>query len=488
MSHDLIIIGAGFSGIGLGLKLLKKGRRNFVILDQAKQVGGTWWVNRYPGCACDVQSHLYSLSFAPNPDWSRHFSPRAEIQAYLQRCVTEGGLEGHLRLGTRVVKARWRHSRQQWEVTDEHGKVRHCRVLVPAIGGLSRPKWPDIAGLDEFSGQVIHSQQWPDRLDLSGKCVAVIGSGASAIQFVPRIAAEVGRLDLYQRTPQWILPKPDRPIGPIRRSLYRHFPPARLLIRLSLYLLLESRLPAFNRFTWLSAFHRRKAMALLNRQVPDPGLREQLTPDYAMGCKRVLMSNDFYPAIVRRNAELVTAAIDRISKTGIIDAQGHSRDTDLIILATGFRATDPVPEGLIIGRDNRDLAKQWQAGPSAYKGTTVHGFPNLFMMLGPNTALGHNSVLLMIESQFNYLLDALRFLDESGAASVEISRQAEDRWNRELTDRLEYTVWNQGGCSSWYLHARSGRNTTLWPDFVHRFRRLTRRFDPDAYQVNTRAP
>jgi len=485
LSRDLIIIGAGFSGIGLGLKLLEKGQRNFLILDQAEQVGGTWWVNRYPGCACDVQSHLYSLSFAPNPDWSRHFSPRAEIQAYLQRCVAEGGLQSHLRLGTRVVSTRWRQSRQEWEVTDEHGKVRYCRVLVPAIGGLSRPKWPDIPGLEEFSGPVIHSQQWPDRLDLSGKRVAVIGSGASAIQFVPRIVDEVRQLDLYQRTPQWILPKPDRPIGPVRRAIYRHFPPARLLVRFSLYLLLESRLPAFNRFPWLSAFHRHKARRWLRRQVADPNLRERLKPQYAMGCKRVLMSNDFYPALTRKHVCLVTVPIRNISSTGIVDRDGRHRDADLIILATGFKATDPVPEGLIIGRDGRDLATQWRTGPAAYKGTTVHGFPNLFMLLGPNTALGHNSVLLMIESQFKYLLDALDHLEKGGMKSLEVSLESQQAWNRDLDQRLEGTVWNQGGCASWYLHPASGRNTTLWPDFTYRFRKSVRNFDPEAYTFHT---
>lgn len=464
------------------------GRRDFVILDQAEQVGGTWWVNRYPGCACDVQSHLYSLSFAPNPDWSRHFSPREEIRSYLQRCVVDSGLQDHLRLNTRVIEARWKPSQQRWEVADQYGNVRHSRVLVPAIGGLSRPRWPDIDGLDSFSGSVMHSQQWPDRLDLAGKRVAVIGCGASAIQFVPRIAEKVSRLDLYQRTAQWILPKPDRPIGPMRRAVYRYFPPARLLVRFSLFLLLESRLPAFNRFTWLSGLHRRRARRFLRRQVPDPDMRSQLTPDYAMGCKRVLMSNDFYPTLNREHVELVTTPISRVLPTGIVDSQNCHRPADLIILATGFRATDPVPEGLITGADERDLAKVWRSGPTAYKGTTVNGFPNLFMLLGPNTALGHNSVLLMIEAQFNYLLDALDYMDRHGVTSIEISRDSQCDWNRHLRRRLQGTVWNQGGCASWYLHPESGRNTTLWPDFTLRFRRLTRHFDPEAYEIRTLPP
>jgi cation diffusion facilitator CzcD-associated flavoprotein CzcO len=434
-----------------------------------------------------VQSHLYSLSFAPNPDWSRHFSQRAEIQSYLQRCVDRSDLKKHLRLDTRVVQARWEASERRWAVIDQHGSIRRCRLLVPAIGGLSRPKWPDIEGLKDFSGLVAHSQQWPEQLDLKDKRVAVIGGGASAIQFVPRIAEQVSQLDLYQRTPQWILPKPDRPIGPLRRAVYRHFPPARLLVRFGLFLLLETRLPAFNRFPWLSAYHRRQARALLIRQVPDPDLRRQLTPDYAMGCKRVLMSNDFYPALMRDNVELVTTAIDRVSESGIIDCRGQHRKVDLILLATGFRATDPIPPGLIIGRDGHDLGRIWHEGPSAYKGTTVHGFPNLFMLLGPNTALGHNSVLLMIESQFNYLIKAFAFMERIDADAIEVSQSAQQDWNREMNRRLEGTVWNQGGCASWYLHTNSGRNTTLWPDFVHRFRRLTRKFDPGAYECHLRS-
>jgi cation diffusion facilitator CzcD-associated flavoprotein CzcO len=483
--HRIVIIGAGFSGIGLGIQLRQAGIEDFIIIEQAEAVGGTWWVNRYPGCACDVQSHLYSLSFAPKSDWTRHFAPRAEIQAYLANCVEKFGLKPHLRLATRVEQARWDANGQCWQVTDQHGRIRSARVLVPAIGGLSRPNWPRIKGLDSFSGPVIHSQQWPEDLDLKGKRVAVIGGGASAIQFVPKIQPDVTHLDFYQRTPQWILPKPDRPIGTRRQAMYRRFPPARLLFRLGLYLLLESRLPAFNRFPSLSWFHRRKAKAFLNRQVSDPTLRRTLMPDYAMGCKRVLMSNDFYPALSQPNVSLISESIQEVFPQGIVDRQGIRRNSDTIILATGFQATAPVPEGMILGQGGLDLARHWHEGPSAYKGCTVSGFPNLFMLLGPNTALGHNSVLLMIESQIHYVIEALRFMNDHEMVSMEVTEKAQQAWNLALDRKLGRTVWTQGGCASWYLHPQSNRNTTLWPDFTFRFRARTRRFDSESYRTQT---
>jgi len=479
-----MIIGAGFAGLGLAMRLKDGGDDDFLVLEQSDGVGGTWWVNRYPGCACDVQSHLYSLSFAPKPDWTRHFAPRAEIQRYLAACAQQSDLHSRIRLNTKVTEARWNESDGCWELTDQHGQRYRCQFLVTAIGGLSRPALPSIPGIDTFSGRVFHSQQWPETVDLSDRNVAVIGGGASAIQFVPEIAPKVAKLDLYQRTPQWILPKPDRPIPAWRQRLYRGFPPARLLTRLGLYLLLESRLPAFNRFPRLTAFHRRKALNFLARQIENPDLRRTLTPDYAMGCKRVLMSNDFYPALNRDNVELISGAVARITPNGVIDRHGIERRADTLILATGFQATNPIPEGMIIGRDQRDLGVEWRDGPSAYKGTCVHGFPNLFMLLGPNTALGHNSVLLMIEAQINYLLDMLQS-QRRASTSVEVKNSAQEDWNRRLDRKLARTVWNRGGCASWYLHPVSGRNTTLWPDFTLRFRHQTRRFDPEHFRIAT---
>ena len=479
--YRILIIGAGFSGLALGLRLLERGEHSFLILDKANGIGGTWWVNRYPGCACDVQSHLYSLSFVPKPDWSSQFAPRAEIQAYLEGAARERGLMPHIRLNTSVAKAEWDEQRRRWQLRDTDGRVYSSDLLVPALGGLSRPKIPNIPGLEDFSGKVVHSQQWPEDLDLQGKRVAVIGCGASAIQFVPRIQSEVERLDLYQRTPQWILPKPDSPIPNWKQKLYRAFPPARLLTRLGLYLLLESRLPAFNRYPALSWLHRRMAGRYLARQVSDPELREKLKPNYAMGCKRVLMSNDFYPALTRNNVEVITDGIQAVDKQAIIDNTGRRREIDIILLATGFRATEPVPAGLIQGREGLDLADCWRQGPEAFMGTSVHGFPNLFMLLGPNTALGHNSVLLMIESQINYLLSMLDQHQALGRPAFEVKPSSQQQWNNDIQRRLRRTVWNSGGCSSWYLHPVSGRNATLWPGHTWHFRRLSRRFKRQDY-------
>jgi cation diffusion facilitator CzcD-associated flavoprotein CzcO len=476
----VLIIGAGFSGIGLGIRLRQTGQTDFIIAESGAGVGGTWWTNRYPGCACDVQSHLYSLSFAPKADWSRQFAPREEIQCYLEDCVDRFDLAPHLRLGTRIIRAAWNEDDAVWDAVDGHGQRYRARILISAIGGLSRPSIPDLPGLDAFRGRSFHSQQWPEDLDLSDKRVAVIGGGASAIQFVPRIAAAVEQLDFYQRTPQWILPKPDRPIASWVQALYRALPPMRLLRRFGFYLLLESRLPAFNwssRLTWL---HRRKALRHLNRQVDSPRLRAQLTPDYAMGCKRVLMSNDFYPALNLDSVELISGGVEKIRPDGIVGADGRFRPADVLILATGFQATRPVPDGLILGRDGRDLADVWRQGPVAYKGSAVAGFPNFFSLLGPNTALGHNSVLLMIEAQIRYVLGAIRALD-GGRRALSVRQEAQDDWNRHLDRILARSVWSTGGCGSWYLHPDSGRNTTLWPDFTRRFARSTARFDQDAY-------
>lgn len=478
-----LVIGAGFSGIGLAIRLQQAGINDFRILEAESGIGGTWWLNRYPGCACDVQSHLYSLSFAPRSDWSRHFPSRAEIQAGLSDTACQFGLQDRIRLDTRVVEARWDEAAACWRVRDQHGHEHQARILVSAIGGLSRPARPAIPGLESFSGPVIHSQRWPRDLDWQGKRVAVIGTGASAIQFIPHLQRAAARVDVYQRSAQWILPKPDRPIPRWRQTLYARLPLYRRLSRLGLFLLLESRLPAFTRFPRLTAFHRWKARRHLERQVADPGLRARLRPDYAMGCKRVLMSNDYYPAISAGNVELITTPISNVQAGGLTDREGRSRPADIIVLGTGFQAAQPVPPGLFIGRNGLDLATVWKDGPMAYKGSTVPGFPNFFTLLGPNTALGHNSVLLMIEGQIRYIVSTLRWMRQTGHRMIEVRAGSASAWDADLQRRLARSVWQLGGCSSWYQHPDSGRIPTLWPRFTVTFRWLLRRFDPQAYHV-----
>ncbi|QOC23684.1 NAD(P)/FAD-dependent oxidoreductase [Wenzhouxiangella sp. AB-CW3] len=479
---DVAIIGAGFSGVGAAILLGRRGRENFRVFDKCGGVGGTWWVNRYPGCACDVPSHLYSFSFAPNPDWTRRFAPRVEIQAYLENLVRQHRLESRIELGTEIVRANWNEQERRWHLSDATGRVCRARILVPALGGLSRPHWPDIPGLGGFAGKVVHTQQWPEDLDLTHRRVAVIGTGASAVQLIPHVARQAKQLDIYQRTPNWIIPRPDRAIGPRRRALYRRLPWLQKLVRFGVWAISETRVPAFLWSNRLAAGHRLLADWHRRRQIDDPELARAMRPDYDIGCKRVLLASDFYPVLNQDHVELINRGISRIESDAIVDSDGRRRVIDALILATGFKATAPVPEGLIIGCNGQDLAADWQAGPEAYKGTTVSGFPNLFMLLGPNTALGHNSVIMMIESQLRYLGAALDEMDRHRSDRIEVKASAQAAWNAMLERRLAGSVWNAGGCSSWYLHPVTRRNATIWPGFTLGFRKRLARFDAEAYE------
>jgi cation diffusion facilitator CzcD-associated flavoprotein CzcO len=481
----VLILGAGFSGIGMAIGLRKAGRRDFAICDKAAGVGGTWWVNRYPGCACDVPSHLYSFSFEPNPGWSHRFSGQPEIRDYLADCARRHDLHPHLHLNTEIVSLRWREDTTLWEATTAQGRVLRARVVVAGTGALSMPDdRPDIPGLEHFAGHVFHSQQWDERDALRGKRVGVIGTGASAIQFVPHIQPQTEHLTVFQRSAPWILPKPDRRFAALEKALLRHVPGWRALARLTLYLTAEARVLGFVFDPRLMLLHRWWASSLLRRQVADPALRRKLAPQYAMGCKRILMSNDYYPAIAAGNVTLATERIVEIDRDGVRTADGAHHRLDTLILGTGFKASAPFPRGLIVGIGGRDLTDAWRDGPQAYKGTTVNGFPNLFLLMGPNTGLGHSSVVYMIESQIAYVLDALRTMDARGHQRIEVRADAQERFNTHLQQRLHRTVWQHGGCTSWYRHPVSGRNVALWPDFTWRFRRQTRHFDPDAYHLS----
>jgi cation diffusion facilitator CzcD-associated flavoprotein CzcO len=479
--HAIAIVGTGFSGLGMAIRLQQEGIHDFVLLEKAADLGGTWRDNRYPGCACDVQSHLYSFSFEPNPEWSRMFSPQPEIWDYLRRCADKHGLAPHIRYNSELVQARWDEAAALWRLHCADGSSLSARVLISGMGGLSRPAMPEgIPGLERFQGHSFHSQQWDESYDLAGKRVAVIGTGASAIQFVPQIRKTAARVDLYQRTPPWILPRPDRRIGDFEHRLFRALPWTQRLFRGAIYLLMESRAYGFVVDPRVMKLAEKMARAHLRRQVADPELRARLTPDYVMGCKRVLISNDYYPALAQPNVELITAGIAQVREHSIVTADGKEREVDAIIFGTGFRATDPVSPGTLFGRGGRDIVDAWKDGPEAYKGTTVAGFPNLFLLTGPNTGLGHNSMVYMIESQFAYVLDALATMRRQGAISVEVQPQAQQRFNGALQQRLQRAVWNRGGCRSWYLHP-NGKNVTLWPGFTWQFRRALRRFDAEAY-------
>lgn len=474
----IVIIGSGFSGLGMAIALARSGRSDFVVLEQAAGLGGTWRDNRYPGAACDVPSHLYSFSFAQNPDWTRRFAPQREILAYLEQCADRFDVRRFIRFETEVTGARFDEASSTWHLTTSKGPV-SARVVIAGTGPLSRPAPVDLPGLDTFAGEQFHSSRWRASASLDGRDVAVIGTGASAIQIVPAIAPRVRRLFVFQRTPPWIIPRDDRAISTTQRSLFRSVPALQRLRRELIYLSLEWRATGFVVRPRLMKLFSQLARRHLAAQVPDPVLRAKLTPGYVMGCKRVLLSDDYYPALVRPNVELVTEPIERVEPTGII-TEGGAKKVDAIVLATGFMASEAVVPFPITGRGGVTLDDAWKRGPSAYLGTTVAGFPNLFLIVGPNTGLGHNSMVYMIESQLAYIHDALDAMAREGLVSVEVEAHAQHAFNEELDRRLAKTVWQTGGCTSWY-QTSSGRNTTLWPGFTFEFRRRTRRFDRDHY-------
>jgi cation diffusion facilitator CzcD-associated flavoprotein CzcO len=480
--HQVLIVGSGFAGLCMGIKLKAAGLHAFTILERAGEVGGVWRDNRYPGCACDVPADLYSFSFDPNPGWTRTYAGQDEIWAYLRRCADRYELRRHIRHGEDVVRAEYDEARALWVLKTRAGDVHEGRVLVSAVGALSAPAWPDVPGLAEFRGARFHSATWDERFALRGKRVAVIGTGASAIQFVPQIVPEVGRLDLYQRTPPWIIPRDDRAVSPFHRWIFRVLPVTQRLLRAAIYWKLEGRVLGFTLTPSVMKIAERLARGHLSRQVRDVELRRKLTPNYVIGCKRVLLSDDFYPALQQRNVEVVTSPIREVTARGVVDAEGREREVDAIICGTGFNVQQPFPPGTIFGRGGVDIADAWKDKIEAYKGTTVSGFPNFFMMVGPNTGLAHNSMIYMIESQAAYVMDALGQMQARGWRAVDVNPEAQGAWNRDLADKQSGTVW-QSGCHSWYLD-RKGRNTALWPGFTFRFRRETARFDADCYRIS----
>ena len=484
-NHDIVIVGAGFSGMGLAMRLKQQGRDDFVVLERAEEVGGTWWHNTYPGCACDVPSHLYSYSFAPNPEWSETYSRQPEIRDYLTRCADRFGLRAHLRLGTEVTGAEWDEDERVWRVDTGAGRVTG-RVLVAGMGPLHAPKVPDLPGLDRFEGTTFHSAQWNHDYDLTGKRVASIGTGASAIQYVPEIQPKVERLHVFQRTAPWVLPHSTRPITALERQLYRRFPALQRLVRGGIYGGRELLVLGFAKQPRLMGLLEKLARKHMESQIADPRLRAKVTPDYTIGCKRILPSNDWYRTLAHDNVELVTGGIREVRANSIVGMDGVERPVDAIVFGTGFHVTDMPVARQVLGRDGKLLDDRWHGSPQAYLGCTVAGFPNFFLLLGPNTGLGHSSMVYMIESQVAYVLDALRVMDERGAETFEVSAEVAERFNAELQEQLGGTVWNTG-CSSWYLDD-TGRNATLWPDWTFRFRRRTARFEPADHRLEAPRP
>jgi cation diffusion facilitator CzcD-associated flavoprotein CzcO len=470
---DTVIVGAGFAGIGAGIRLSRLGE-SFVVLERASAVGGTWRDNVYPGVACDIPSHLYSFSFAPKHDWSRFFAAGSEIQDYLLECARE--IEAQLRLDTEVLEMRWLADDRRWLVRTSAGDYR-CRTLVIAAGRLSEPRMPEIAGLDTFAGPVFHSSRWRNELDLAGKRVGVVGTGASAVQLVPEVAAVADSVVLFQRTAPYVVPRDDSEYSERDILNFRDRPGAREQLRSELFWAMESGFAARVSAPGYIDDLRALARGHLENQVADPGLRSALTPGYEIGCKRVLLSNDFYPALARENVTLEPSALARTDGPTATGESGAGYDLDVLVFATGFVSTRPPFARRVFGRDGASLAEAWREGMAAYNSTTVHGFPNLFVIDGPNASLGHNSAIVMIEAQIDYLLGALH--DESEV--LEVSLGAQNAYVADLDSRAASTVWLGGGCESWYVDERSGRLTLLWPDFAYAFRDRLAAFDRAAY-------
>ncbi|SEG64494.1 Predicted flavoprotein CzcO associated with the cation diffusion facilitator CzcD [Nonomuraea solani] len=477
----IAIIGSGFAGICMAIKLKEAGYHDFVILEKAAEPGGTWRDNTYPGCTCDVPSHMYSFSFELNPAWSRMFSPQQEIQDYLRACVTTYNLTPHLRYGKNVVGLEYDDDRRDWSVTTDDGVTMRANAVVSAIGALHIPKFPEIVGRESFAGPAFHSAEWDHSADLTGKRVAVIGTGASAVQFVPQLAPTARHLTVFQRTAPWLHPKPDFAFSPAARRVLR-LPGLARTLRGGIYWALESRALGFAVDPRLMKGHERLALRHLHAQVSDPGLRRALTPDYLIGCKRILISSDYYPALTRPDVTLVTDGITEIRERSVVDTTGTEHEADAIVYGTGFKVVDAMSGRHLVGRDGLKIQDAWQDGVEAYYGITTSGFPNLFFLLGPNTGLGHQSVVFMIESQVRYIVECLRLLSRTQARAVDVKAGAQRAFNERLRARLDPLVWNAGGCSSWYLDEH-GVNRTIWPGFTFEYWARTKRVKPGAYEL-----
>ncbi|GAA2069206.1 flavin-containing monooxygenase [Williamsia deligens] len=482
------VVGAGFSGMGAAITLSQNGFDDFLVLDRGSDFGGTWRDNTYPGAACDVPSHLYSYSFELNPDWSRSFSKQAEIHAYINRVADKYDLHAHTWFRTEVTDARWDESQGRWIISTDHAtegkrEVR-AEILVGAIGPLCEPRLPDIEGIEGFTGAIFHSARWDHDTDLTGKRVAVIGTGASAVQIIPELAGKVAHMDVYQRTAPWVLPRADREYTKLEHWIFNNIPGAQRLSRTGIYLGHE--------LVSYGLTHRpdvlRPAHAIgranIRRGIADAAKRKKVTPKFKVGCKRILLSNTYYPALGQDNVDIVTDGIAKVTPTGIVSRDGTTREIDAIVVATGFHVTDSPGFEHIVGREGESLAQVWaRDGMAAYKGSTVHGFPNMFLMIGPATGLGHTSMVFMIESQLNYLADWLKTVRRNDITRTEVRADVQREYNREVQSTLQTSVWENGGCSSWYKDS-FGNITTLWPGFTFNYRKATKQFDLDAYETH----
>jgi cation diffusion facilitator CzcD-associated flavoprotein CzcO len=478
--YQIAIIGAGFSGLGAAIRLLQHGFNDLIIFERATEVGGTWRDNTYPGCACDVQSHLYSFSFAPNPNWSEAYSRQPEILDYIKRIVTQYNLQPLIRFQHNVIQANWDAQARCWRI-ETSGGAYTATYIISGHGPLAEPKIPDIPGLKEFTGTLFHSARWNHEHDLRGERVAVIGTGASAVQFVPAIQPLVANMHIFQRTPPWVVPRLNRPFSAAERLRFQRLPWLQQLERLKIYLQRELTVLGFFMPSMEQLFTN-AAQTHLAAQVADPELRRKLTPNYHIGCKRITVSDDFYPALTQPNVELIAESVVAVQGNTVIGSAGSRRQVDTIILGTGFYTAQTPAAKIFRGRDGRSLWEIWGGTPQAYLGMTVSNFPNLFLMVGPNTGLGHSSIIYMIESQIAYIVDCLMYAKRHHLTELEVRPEHQRNYNETIQRELSTFIWSTGECTSFYQDAH-GRNIGLWPGFTFRYRQRTRHFHPAAYRL-----
>jgi cation diffusion facilitator CzcD-associated flavoprotein CzcO len=480
--RSVAVVGGGFGGVAALTMLLRAGHRDVTVFERGDRIGGVWNDNTYPGAACDIPSHLYELSFAPNPRWSRRFAPQAEIQAYLEDVVRRHDGLDRVRTGVAVEAAAWDEERGRWVLETGDGP-HEAELLITACGQLSNPKVPALPGLEAFEGPLFHTARWRHDVDLAGKRVAVVGTGCSAIQVVPAIQPLAGQVDVYQRSPGWTFPKMDYPYPPAAQRLFERLPALQRLDRSLAFAISELGAAAETRHTWLLPVLRRIAQRQIDKAIADPELREKVTPSDELGCKRIMLTDDWYPALAQPNVELVTDGIAGVTPTGLRDERGVERAADVLILATGFASHDFVAPMEIAGREGRTLTEEWSDVARAYLGLSVPGFPNMFLLYGPNTNGGTGSVIYTLEAGVEHALAALAELERRGADRIEVRREAAERFDRELRAALAGTVW-RGGCSNWYIDEK-GNDPSQWPWLYTTYRRRARRLEPGAYRLWT---
>jgi cation diffusion facilitator CzcD-associated flavoprotein CzcO len=479
-SRSIAVVGAGFGGVGAAVMLRRAGYRDVTVFERGERVGGVWHHNTYPGAACDVPSHLYEFSFAPNPRWSRRYAPQAEIQAYLEDLARREGVLDRIRTGTSVEQARWDEQRGRWSITTSAGE-HEAEVLLTACGQLSVPKVPPIPGMDSFAGPQFHTARWRHDVDLASKRVACVGTGCSAIQVVPAIQPVVSHLDVYQRSPGWTIPRSDFAYSELAKRVFERVPALQRLDRKANFAFHELGAVAMTRRPRLLKLFRAMGRFNINRAIEDPELRAKVTPKDEIGCKRVMLTDDWYPALTKPNVDLVTERIAAVTPTGIRLADGSERPADVMVLATGFASHGFTAPMEVLGADGRSLSDEWAGVPKAYLGMSVPGFPNMFLLYGPNTNGGTGSVIYTIESNMNHVIAALRELDRRDAARIEVRRETADAFDRELRTALRTTVWHTG-CTNWYVD-EDGNDPNQWPWLWSQYRRRTAELEPGAYAL-----